>query len=196
MKFSRILSFGSSVPMTLLIIITIWKTQCNYQIKKRRPYYSRDSLVYRNTANPIANFFLSHSALIYNLDRVKMRLQKKLKIGTPGEALIAEKGKDYTPFKAAVDVTDKIIQQIVAKTRGQSSILMFTADYYEPQFSILKELAQKNGIPFLEQHTHQLNAAKKGERTIFSEDGWHWNEYGHEVVAKGLLDELRQREIF
>jgi lysophospholipase L1-like esterase len=72
-------------------------------------------------------------------------------------------------------------------------LLVFDADSFNPQYDQLVRLSAENNIPFaagLDAFVRQAEVA--GECTR-SEDGYHWNDRGNELVATFLKKEVERR---
>ena len=171
------------------------ETQCRYKNQKKRPYYSNSSIEYHSSEETIKNLFIQHSALFYNLNKLYNKITKKLNINKPGEILIGEKGREYFHFNEAYEITDEIIKLIKAEVKASAQIVMFCADYYQPQFDFMRELVAANGILFIEDNIHRLNEAKSKGEIVFCYDNVHWNEKGHQIVGNALLSALRRNEL-
>ena len=168
---------------------------CRYKNQKRRPYLVNSKIEYHSSERVVYNFLMQNSSLFFNIDLLIKKIKHKYHIDNSGEVLIVEKGKDYKHFKTAFDITDEILGRIKAKVGDQSKIVVFCSDYSQPQLSFLMEVVNKNGMPFIQDNVHRLNEAKGANEVVFCYDNIHWNERGHQIVAKALLTALKRDQI-
>lgn len=166
-----------------------------YKNQKRRPYLVKSEIEYHSSERVIYNFLMRNSALFYNLDMLVKKVIWKFNLENYGEIRIVNQGKDYKRFKTAFDITDEIFKRINSVIGDQAKLVMFCADYSEPQFSFLSEVANNNSILFIEDNVHRLNEAKDANEVIFCYDNIHWNEYGHLVVGNAIVTALRRNQI-
>ncbi len=114
---------------------------------------------------------LEGAKLLINASSLGMKGQPDLKI-------------DLSPMAANAVVAD--IVYVPLKTK----LLVFDADGFNPQYDQFARLCQENNLTFIpgvDQYVRQAEA--KGEVTR-SDDGYHWNNLGNELVAAFLKKEL------
>lgn len=165
-----------------------------YHVRMRRPYILEDgSITYQlaaewpRTVKPYSRF------LYYLLKRIgEVRGTFDKGPAEPAEKLIAEQNLAFEPFKRSCDMTGAIFRKMNALMPLKTKLLVFDADSFNPQYEQFARLCQENNltfIPGLDQYVRQAEA--KGEVTR-SDDGYHWNNRGNELVAAFLKKELEK----
>ena len=98
---------------------------------------------------------------------------------------------EYAPLVRSANITDAIILKIKNRLPKNTKFMAFNADCFDPQVAIFRNVFLKHNIPFAEEPARLvLFSGQKGNCT-FAADGYHWNELGHELIAKGLVPEIR-----
>ncbi len=147
---------------------------------------------------------LAHSALVrflaYNLDYLP-RL-KMMRMNEPVEQTESDDSARRTKLDALVRY---VFGQYADLASGADSHLLLVidgprADLYkgrpleESDTFIYHDVSQaavdELGIPLLDLTTPFAEAYSQTERRLNFENDYHWNEYGHQIVAQALADEL------
>lgn len=165
--------------------------ESNYKVGLRRPYLDIESndIKYQIPLENWQQIFYYSKFIRFVMEKTGItanRLPEKERAAYR----IAHEGLDYPHFANAVLLTERILTRLKNRMPHETQLLVFSADYYEPQYSITKNMCQKLQIPFLEEAIKQLNSAKQQEKVIYSHDGYHWNEHGHEIVGAALIQDL------
>lgn len=166
-----------------------------YHVRMRRPYMLEDgSTTYQlaaewpRTVKPYSRF------LYFLLKRFgEMRGTFDKAPTESAEKLIAEQNLAFEPFQRSCNMTGAIFRKMKALLPAQTTLLVFDADGFNPQYDQFARLCQENGlqfIPGLDNHVRQAEAA--GETTR-SDDGYHWNNRGNELVAAFLKKEIEKQ---
>lgn len=164
--------------------------EANYKIGVRRPYLTLDDKIEYRTPVPTLLQWSRYSKLAFAVYLIKNKFSKGQK---PAEEKIAEKHFEYKNYKNAYDITGKILKKIKESIPSNIPLLVFPADAYNPQMNDYIQLCRTHKIDYEISVAHKLNEARFGRKEeIFTYDGWHWNERGHEVVADALEDRIKE----
>jgi hypothetical protein len=132
--------------------------------------------------------------LFFISQRIGAIWKKFHKSGVPSaEQFIAAQNLNYEPFARSVKMTDVVYKKMKALLGPNIKLLVFDADSFNPQYDQFVRLSAENNIPFaagLDAFVRQAEVA--GECTR-SEDGYHWNDRGNELVATFLKKEVERR---
>lgn len=162
----------------------------NYKVGLRRPYLEADgSISYQTPIPQIERNIQWSSFLSFLYDKWKIIKEKNQDKAPSAEELISSQAFDYPHYATSVDLTQQILAKIKDRAAGKTKLVIMLADYWEPQIFQFREICGALGLPLLETQVHRINEAK-GKETVFSQDGYHWNERGHEIVAKALEIQL------
>ena len=166
--------------------------EAGYKIGARRPYLNLDGSI--ENKMPLSNWLKisEYSRLGYGGYILWQKMKNKLLKEEMAEYYIAHQRRNYQPFDQAVQITDLILKKITNKLPAKTQVLFFSADNYDPQLTEFKELCGNNNFAITENPVNELIKAKMEKVTVHAYDGYHWNEKGHEVIANGLLSELRK----
>jgi hypothetical protein len=166
-----------------------------YHVRMRRPYLLEDGKVtYQLAAEWPRNVKPYSRFLYFLLKRIGQVMGTFDKApAESAEKMIAEKNLAFEPFQRSCNMTSGIFRKMKTLLPAETQLLVFDADGFNPQYDQFARLCQENGITFipgLDQYVRQAEAA--GECTR-SDDGYHWNNRGNELVAAFLHPELAKR---
>jgi lysophospholipase L1-like esterase len=169
-----------------------WELEENsaYRVGLNRPYYSEnsDEIIYKNPT-PKTRKWLEWSAFYQLLDyTIGTRIREKK--GT-AEFHIGQKGKAYPPFQTSIEMTKKIIQKMRGIIGENRQFYIMAADGFYPQLEEFRAICKDLDIWLMESGVHRMNEAKDRGEVFHSSDGYHWNEYGHQLVGKAVLGDLK-----
>jgi len=172
--------------------------ECNYQIKEMRPYLNpKGEVIYRTpTGSNLAYNLRNNSALYFNIEALLNKGAETVNLKTPCEELIPQKELEYIPFKESYAIIDLILEKANKKVNGRSKMLAFSTHNYQPQANFMRRAFLRNDFTFIDEVANNLGQAKKSKQNINSNDNYHWNENGHKVVAKALLQGFKSNQIF
>lgn len=166
-----------------------------YHVRMRRPYLLEDGKVTYQLAAEWPRNVKPYSRFLYfllkRIGQVTGTFDKAP--AEPAEKLIAEQNLAFEPFQRSCNMTSAVFRKMKALLPPETQLLVFDADSFNPQYDQFARLCQENGITFipgLDQYVRQAEAA--GECTR-SDDGYHWNNRGNELVAAFLHQELAKR---
>ena len=165
-----------------------------YNIGERRPYL--DSLGNIFYARPI-NFWQiwQKEILVFKWLDVKWNALKGKISGEewqPAEYYCSNLKMQYQPLVRSAEITEKIIVKMKARLPEGTSFLAFSADCFDPHMAIFRNIFAAQNIPFAEEPARLCVYSELDGKTPYAQDGYHWNERGHQLIAKGLVSELRR----
>jgi len=171
--------------------------QCEYQMKKIRPYLSHEGkVIYKSpTGNNFSYKMRRMSALYYNLELLANFGAEEANLKRDGEHRMRHEGLDYPLFKESVDITNMILKKAFEKVNGRSKMVGFFTVDYDPLKSMMRKSMMDNGFIFIDEVHEYTNKAQFEKENINTSDGYHWNEKGHGIVAKAILDGFERRGI-
>lgn len=164
-----------------------------YKVGERRPYLNVDDKIFYE--RPVSAWKdLEEISYFIKWWRVKWKAltaQLKGKKEHIAEYYISEKGLDYPPFARSVKITSDIIKKVRNRLPEKTKMLAFCADPYQPQMDTFKNIFTNHEFPFSELPALYCRNSDWNGKTPFARDGYHWNEYGHRLVASGLLPDIK-----
>lgn len=107
---------------------------------------------------------------------------------TSEEKIQAGKDQDQD-YARSVAATKLLLKRINELLDSRQQLAVFSADRFEPQSSDLEEMCEDLGIPFVPFPNEAFMRAKD-QAEVFAHDGYHWNEFGHQVVGEELAKRL------
>ncbi|MEK7257642.1 MAG: SGNH/GDSL hydrolase family protein [Bacteroidota bacterium] len=163
--------------------------RCGYKVGERRPYLKPgDGIFYRRPLSfwqKIKERLHFFKWLEERWDKAKLSLLGKEK--RVGEYWIATEKRAYPPFDGSVRMTEEIVGKIKKRLPPGTPLLAFSADVYQPQLDEFKRIFEMHGFPFTEVPARSVErAAVEQKLVVKAVDGYHWNELGHEVIAREL----------
>ncbi|MBK6933237.1 MAG: SGNH/GDSL hydrolase family protein [Saprospirales bacterium] len=159
-----------------------------YHVRMRRPYILEDgSITHKLAAEYPRNVKPWSHFLYYILKRIaEARGTFDKPPAEPAEKFIAEQNMAYEPFARSVRMTDAIFKKMKALVLPQTRLLVFNADGYQPQYDQFARLCQENGLAFAGSLPDYVQAFEARGECIRTDDGYHWNNRGNELVAAFL----------
>lgn len=160
-----------------------------YRVGLTRPYFSdTGKAIYKNPVSSTRKWF--QWSAFYQLLDYTLGSRIRQKEGT-SEFHIGNQGKDYLPFAKSIDLTKNIIQKMKEMVGPDRQFYIMAADGFFPQLQEFRAICKDLDIWLMESGVHRMNEAKDRNETFHSSDGYHWNEYGHELVGKAVLGDLK-----
>ncbi|RMG78505.1 MAG: SGNH/GDSL hydrolase family protein, partial [Bacteroidetes bacterium] len=174
-------------------IDNFWELEARseYKVGLRRPYLKDTTGFERIYVNPVpsAKRWLGWSAFYQLLDyTIGARLRQRA--GTT-EYLIGSRGQAYPPYRASIARTRLILSKMKALAGPDRPFYVLAADGFYPQLEDLRAICKSLDIWLMESGVHRMNEARDSGRVFHSSDGYHWNEYGHELMGRAVLNDLR-----
>jgi lysophospholipase L1-like esterase len=120
--------------------------------------------------------------------RVKAKLNIKKR--NSSELKITEEGRLYSPYQSSIAKTEFLLQKIKSRLGNQRELVVFCADDYQPQQDDIAQICKVNSISFIPFPTEKMNMENQ-QNQVYSIDGYHWNEAGHQIIANELDSILR-----
>ncbi len=164
-----------------------------YRVGLQRPYLEKnDQVVYKSPLGFIERN-LDKSTFLKFLNGKRLRLNSKLglKKKNSSEEKIALLEKEHQAYNASIITTTKIISDIKAMVGPTRQLILMNADAFEPQQKHIAEICKNLSIDYIPFPNHKMNTLKK-EKEVFTLDGFHWNENGHQLIGKHLLSHITQ----
>ncbi len=165
-----------------------------YKVSERRPYL--DSLGQIFYERPISQWEeLQKKILFFKWLDVKWKVltgKLKGKEWHPAEYYVSNLKMKYPPLVRSAKITEDIIVKIKNRLPENTKMLAFSADSFSPQIVIFRNIFSKYKIPFAEEPSRLCTFSKNKGTTPFAGDGYHWNEHGHFLIAKGLIPQIEK----
>lgn len=158
--------------------------ECLYKSNLKRPYLVSGKTKYQSALSWVDQLKIK-SNLAYAFSTVLNLKPKKYE----GEKKIAEQGKKFKPYNESLKVTESIFKLINKTVNKTTPILAFNSFHHEPQNTHFIEICKNENINFSFNFTKELIAAG-GPIKYLVNDGTHWNELGHSIVAKALIPDI------
>jgi lysophospholipase L1-like esterase len=155
----------------------------------RRPYFKNNEVYYKVPSSypAIHQFAANHSQFLYfifiRIDRLRAPLPNSAE---SAEGIISKQGMSYPLFRDSVEITEQLMRKIRKRVPEHIPILLFSTQNIFPYHDELKRLSEKNDIRFTDQPSVALRAAERKGITTTAQDGAHWNNAGHQIVADVL----------
>ncbi len=167
---------------------------CGYKVGERRPYLSADGeIFYRRPLSfwqKIQERLIVFKWLEERWDGVQENLFGKEK--RVGEYYISFDKRAFPPFDKSVKITEKIFDKIKNRLPAGTKVIGFTADIFQPQRDEFKRIFEANGFRFYDEPAIKVEQAKvEKKQVVKAVDGYHWNEQGHEIIARTLMPFLK-----
>jgi lysophospholipase L1-like esterase len=166
--------------------------ESGYKVGLRRPYLSKNGEI--SYLQPIATYekVRAYSRFLGYLMKKWYNARQNIGLKDLAEKQTAEKGLKYDKFAYSVEITDLLLQKIANRLDKKTQLIVFDADNYNPQASTFQQLCEKNKIYYTENPVQGIRVMEHNSITIRAGDGYHWNEAGHQVIARGLMKDLRK----
>ncbi|MDO8368663.1 MAG: SGNH/GDSL hydrolase family protein [Saprospiraceae bacterium] len=165
-----------------------------YHVRMRRPYTLEDGSITHQLAVEWPRTVKPYSHFLYFI--LKRVAELRGTFGTPAhpaEQYIGEQNLAYEPYARSVRMTDAVYKKMKTLTQPNIKLLVFDADSFNPQYNQFAQLCADNGLPFaagLDAYLRQAEAAGECTRT---DDGYHWNDRGNQLVAAFLKQEIEKQ---
>ncbi|NJN77217.1 MAG: SGNH/GDSL hydrolase family protein [Saprospiraceae bacterium] len=156
----------------------------------RRPYLTLDDEIVYHHPVPQWQKVEKYSRFLGFILKRWNNAKQNVGVKDVAEKRIAEEGQTYDDFQYSIQVTELTLQKIV-KRIGKTQLIVFNADAYNPQAAEFKAMCEDNNIFYTSSATDALQMMEQNSLTIRAGDGYHWNELGHEAVAKALMGDLK-----
>lgn len=170
----------------------------NYNVKERRPYRMADGSI--SYIRPVSwGYVLGEYSAFFRFLRDKwISLSRCEKEGdtyvdvTRGEYRIAHEHRRFKLYDEAVQCTHDLLKAFKEESGTDIPMISFMADNTRPEREDFEAILQELDIPYTYDHLQLLYTAKQAGEIVHTGDGYHWNERGHELVAKGLVEIIRK----
>ena len=166
----------------------------NYRVGMRRPYLTLENQVEYDHPWLPHKHLREYSHFLYYL-AVKYDAAKEKVTGKPrenvGEKLMYEQDSTYVLFKNSIHATDLIVKKFKERFSGQTRIITYVSDSFDPLYSILKGICVRNNMEFIDGVGAAVQHAQDNGQVVRANDGYHWSELGHQIVASHLTENLR-----
>ena len=163
---------------------------CGYKVGQRRPYLGKNGEIYYR--RPLSAWQRAKEALHFYawIDERWKGVKANLFGIEPrtGEYYLSTQKRGFKPFDESVKVTEDIVALARERVPGNTKILGFSADSYQPQLDEFARIFEQNGFSFTAAPTFAIDSVSygPGKIAVRAADGYHWNEAGHEIIAKSL----------
>lgn len=166
-----------------------------YQVRMRRPYILEDGSTTYQTAIQWPRTVKKYSRFLYFI--LKRLGQATGTFDKPpansAEKMIGEQNLAFEPFQRSCNMTGAIFRKMKAIMPPQTKLLVVDADGFNPQYDQFARLCQENGLQFVPGLDNFVRQAEAAGQCTRSDDGYHWNNRGNELVAAFLKKELERQ---
>lgn len=166
----------------------------------RRPYLTESKeLIYqipkplpllRYIANEDSQFLY---LILSRLDRLAARLERtslgKFLQTETVETEIARQGSQHPGFQRAARSTNEIMRRVRARSTS-TRIIAFSVDDPAPYYEEFQRISQQNMIEFIDGIPQVIREAESRGIVTKAADHAHWNEVGHRLATKKIMDYL------
>lgn len=162
-----------------------------------RPYLEDGQVTYKFSSpfGAWTGYFAEHSRVVHLIrTRAELLLFSIAEHGliSGAEEQIAKEGLAYQPFRESVTVTEEIMRRFHSRVLP-APLFVFLADAVEPNETVFREIFHKLGIPFTEVIAQELLVKRISDPASVTIDSVHWNERGHALAGRLLLDQVRRK---
>ncbi|MBK8722372.1 MAG: SGNH/GDSL hydrolase family protein [Saprospiraceae bacterium] len=169
--------------------------ECGYKVGERRPYLDENQTItyYRplSLAQKLkekSRFFNWFSNRLenswYNITKIEKRV---------GEYYISTERTNYEPYKNSIEITNLIIDKIKSRIPSNAKFLAFSADSYQPAMDDFKYIFESKKLQFSTIPVKKVDAFEYFKMgNVRTSDGYHWNNQGQELIASGIIEELKK----
>jgi lysophospholipase L1-like esterase len=159
--------------------------------RMRRPYLTKEGQIVYALPKSWARFrdlVNRHSVLLYVvIDRLDA--MRRVRDDTIENDIISE-GISHSGFRRSVKITETLLRMVKASSLN-ASVFAFGVDDYSPYYEEFRQIAERNGIKFIDGIPQAIGEAQRNGLVTRASDGSHWNEAGHKVAAEQLLKHSR-----
>ncbi len=161
-----------------------------YKVGLRRPYLTlADQIIYQQPIKNSQRFFPYSQFLSFVCKKWETYQAKDQQIA---EAYLPlHKTTPYPPFSKAVSITEQIVHKIKKRLPATTQLIAFSADRMPPSTTEFKRIFEAAGFPFLMKPVNVLRQARADGQVVHARDKYHWNNAGHEIIAKELIEYLQ-----
>ncbi len=155
----------------------------------RRPYFINNEIVYKIPSSypAVHQLAADYSQFLYfifiRIDRLRAPAPNSAE---SAEGIISNQGMSYPLFEESVNTTEQLLRKIRKRIPEHTPILVFSTQNIFPYHEELRRISEENGFRFIDQPSDALRAAEKRGITTTAQDGAHWNNTGHQIVADAL----------
>ncbi|MEO1262352.1 MAG: hypothetical protein AAFZ15_26330 [Bacteroidota bacterium] len=162
--------------------------------RRPRPYLEQGETIFRNPARLGMGSLRKYSKF---LDFTFTKIETFFESGdhkkeVASEDIIQKNGKEYVPYKEALEAVDLSLKKIKKLVGDETPILAFQTDVTEPFISDVRDIFEKNNIPVVKSAAEKIDKKIKNGETMLAKDLGHWNEAGHEITAEEIWPHLKE----
>ena len=164
-----------------------------YKVGERRPFLNLEGKeIYEQVdiLKPLARHSRFIDFMYQSIDHYK---RKKLKEEDFKEYKIYLEGKDYSLFNDAFNVTDLIFKKLKTRISESTEVIVFSTSENQKNNQFLQEVVEQNGFYFHKCSSDSINLYSFKKQPIYSYDGFHFNEMGQNLLAKTLIEPIKDR---
>ncbi|MFK7950635.1 MAG: SGNH/GDSL hydrolase family protein [Saprospiraceae bacterium] len=165
--------------------------ESGYKVGLRRPYLNLDGEIEYHHPIPTWKKVEKYSRFLGFIMQKFHNAQQNVGAKDSAEKKIAEQGRTYEAFDYSVKVTELALQKIIEKCGDKTQILVFNTFPYGHQGAAFKSMCEDNNILYTSSPADSIKVKEHNSITVRAKDGYHWNEPGHEVIAKALMEDLK-----
>ncbi len=171
------------------------ESECAENNGKRKPYLQEDGSILYALPKPLAGL-RTFSNEYWRLGRRLFAEYDRIRAAhsTGIEADIVREGTANAAFRRSVAVTERLLDRIVATSRP-APVLAFCVGPEPPCRSEFARIAPLHGIEVVPGVQDAIVAARAEGREPFAGDGAHWDDLGHAICARVLVDHLRTHPV-
>jgi hypothetical protein len=158
-----------------------------------RPYLNMQGKIFYKNPNHlyfIPEFLLENSRFI---NYINLRVNKLLSYINRNKGIeneIMEVGPSHPEFKRSTEITKKILGMLKERS-NKTPVLTFCADAPQPFYDEFKRISGQKGLSIIDGIPQAIRKYEEQGIVVRGEDGAHWNDMGHQIVASYIIDYLK-----
>ncbi|MBK9731907.1 MAG: SGNH/GDSL hydrolase family protein [Chitinophagaceae bacterium] len=168
--------------------------ETNYRVGMQRPYLTATNNIVYDRAWLPNKHLREYSHFLYflaeRMDAAKTKITGKAP-EHPGEKMMYEQDSSFVLFKNSIHITDLIAKKFQDRFGKETHLITYVSDSFDPLYSILKNICVKNNLEFIDSVGTKVQEAQDLGQVVRANDGYHWNEEGHKIVAARLIEQIR-----
>ena len=158
----------------------------------RRPYLVDGQIVYKipKPYSQLREVAYTYSRLLYlvfrSIDRLNAQSGQAPRQGLHSEKAINDLGLSHPPFRESVATTSRLFARIRDRVPRDVPIIVFDGLSGGHYWAALVQATKENDFHLIGGVSKAVSVAQGSGINIFAEDGAHWNNTGHRIVAEEL----------
>ena len=163
-----------------------------YKVGEQRPYLNEAGELYYSRPFPKWQLLVDKSKFLKTLRQKLQTLSSKENITV--QKYINDQGSAFAPYKTAINITAEVMRRIKALVeKNNTKLLVFSADHYDPYVKDFRSTCKSLTLPYTDAPNKALLSKEGQGIKVRTSDGYHWNEFGHQLVAQALVTPIKEQ---